>query len=230
MPGTSNMSVGMIGRTPIVARAGGGFYVAYATGYPSLNTIRLWRIGGPARVIAKAARIGNTTATLAGDPSGRLWIAWTNTVGSSPHVFVRRSNRSSRVFGATVDAGRARNASSIYKLDASATRSSLDLFANTSIGVSSTTSTWYTRVLPGLTLVAAPARLHRGKSTRVTFRVLDAGDPVAGARVVVGSQTGRTNAKGRVTLSVVGRSGSMAARASAKGYVGAAARLRVLRR
>jgi hypothetical protein len=230
MPATSNMAIGMIGRTPIVARAGGGFYVGYATGYPALNTIRLWRVGGPTKVIAKAGRIGNSTVTLAGDPSGRLWIAWTNTVGSSPHVFVRRSNRSSRIFGAVVDAGRARNGSSIYKLDASATRSALDLFANTSIGVSSTTSTWYTRVLPGLTLVATPARLHRGKATKVTFRVLDAGDPVAGARVRVGSQAGTTNAKGRVTLSIVGRSASVAARASAKGYVGAAARVRVLRR
>jgi hypothetical protein len=230
MPGTSDMAVGMIGRTPIVARAGGGFYVGYATGYPALNTIRLWRIGGPARVIAKASRTGNTTVTLAGDGTGRLWIAWTATVGSSPHVFVRRSNRSSRIFGAVVDAGRARNASSIYRLDASATRSALDLFANTSIGVSSTTSTWYTRVLPGLTLLASPARLHRGKPTKVTFRVLDAGDPVAGARVKAGGAVGTTNAKGRVTLTIVGRGASLAARATDRGYVGAAARVRVLRR
>ena len=40
MPGTANMQVGQIGRTPIVARAGGGFYVAYATGYPTQKRIR----------------------------------------------------------------------------------------------------------------------------------------------------------------------------------------------
>jgi hypothetical protein len=230
MPGTGNMQIGMIGRTPLVARVGGGFYVAYATGYPALNKIRLWRVGGSgAAVIAKTKSTGNTTATIAADAAGRLWVAWTNTVGSAPHVFARRSNRSATVFGAVVDAGRPRGASSIYRLDASATRSSLDLFGNMSTGVSSTTSTWYTRVFPGLTLHAATRKLHRGRRSAVTFTVLDAGDRVAGARVSAGGASGVTSAKGRVTLKLVGRGRSVGAAVTAKGYVGAKLRLRVVR-
>ena len=45
MPGTSNMNVGMLSRTPIVARAGGGFYVAYPTGYPTQDSVRVWAVG-----------------------------------------------------------------------------------------------------------------------------------------------------------------------------------------
>jgi hypothetical protein len=142
MPGTSNMSVGMIGRTPLVARPGGGFYVAYPTGYPAMTRIMLWRVGGGTSLVSKVSRSGSPTVTLAADPNGRLWIAWTKTVNASPHVFVRRTNRAASNYGAVVDAGRAKNAGSIYRLVASATASALDLFANTSIGVASTTSTY----------------------------------------------------------------------------------------
>jgi hypothetical protein len=230
MPGTGNMKVGMLARTPLVARSGGGFYVAYATGYPALNRVRLWRVGGGAPVVAKTSRTANSKATLAADAKGRIWVAWTNTVGSSPHVFARRSNRAASVLGAVVDAGRPSGASSIYRLDASATGTALDVFGNTSIGVSSTTATWYRRVLPGLTLVATPAKIHRGKTSGVTFKVLDAGDAVAGAVVRAGGKAGTTNAKGKVTLTIVGRNRSVAATATAKGYVGARLGLRVLRK
>ena len=230
MPGTGNMRVGMTGRTPLVARSGGGFYVAYATGYPALNRVRLWRVGGGAPVVAKTNRTASSTATVAADAKGRLWVAWTNTVGSSPHVFARRSNRAASVLGAVVDAGRPSGAASIFRLDASATGTALDVFGNTSIGVSSTTATWYRRVLPGLTLLATPTKLHRGKTSRVTFKVLDAGDPVAGARVRAGGKAGTTNAKGKVTLTIVGRNRSVGATVTAKGYVGARLGLRVLRK
>jgi hypothetical protein len=230
MPGTGNMAVGMNGRTPLVARSGGGFYVAYVTGYPALNRVRLWRVGGGAPVVAKTSRIASSTATVAADAKGRLWVAWTNTVGSSPHVFARRSNRAASVLGAVVDAGRPSGAASIFRLDASATGTALDVFGNTSIGVSSTTATWYRRVFPGLTLLATPAKLHRGKTSGVTFKVLDAGDPVAGARVRAGGKAGTTNAKGKVTLTIVGRNRSVGATATAKGYVGARLGLRVLRK
>src|SRR6202011_2527497 len=65
MPGTGNMAVGMIGRTPLVARSGGGFYVAYVTGYPALNRVRLWRVrGGGAPARPTTERTSNLTATL----------------------------------------------------------------------------------------------------------------------------------------------------------------------
>ena len=105
-PGTANMQVGQIGRTPIVARPGGGFYVAYATGYPAQKRIRLWKVGAAASTpIARTAR--GSYATVAADDNGRLWVAWVDDDGGDPHVLARRSNPSGRVFGEVVDAGRA---------------------------------------------------------------------------------------------------------------------------
>jgi hypothetical protein len=230
MPGTANMNIGMIGRTPIVARAGGGFYVAYATGYPSLNRIRLWRIGaGSTTLIASPSRFGNSTATLAADPNGRLWVAWTKNVSGKPFVFARRSNRAASVFGAVVDAGHPRNAGSMYRLDASSTAGALDLFANTGIGVSPTTATWKTRIEPGLTFSASPARLRLGLRTAIAFTVRDAGVAVRGALVRAGDRSGRTNSNGKVTLRVLGRGGSVRATASHSAYTQAALSLRVRR-
>jgi hypothetical protein len=79
-------------------------------------------------------------------------------------------------------------------------------------------------------LLASPARLHRGKTTQVTFIVRDAGDPVAGAKVKAQGKSGVTNAKGKVTLALEGRKRSVLAYATATGYVGDDVRLRVLRK
>jgi hypothetical protein len=230
MPGTSNMSVGMIGRTPIVARpAGGGFYVAYTTGYPALNRIVLWRVGDGTSLVSKTTPNVTPTTTIAADANGRLWVAWTDVINGSLHVLARRSNRQASYFGAVVDGGSPGAASSIYRLDANATAGAVDVFANTSIGPSST-STFYRRVLPGLTLTASPAKLHKGKKSAVTFRVLDAREPVKGAKVRAGGRSDTTNAKGVVTLTVRGRGRSVGAVATAPGYTAGHLRLRVLRK
>jgi hypothetical protein len=228
MPGTANMSVGMEGRTPIVARSGGGVYVAYATGYPAINQIRLWAVGAKqTTLIARAAKFGNTTAALAGATDGRLWVVWKDSIDGKLHVFARRSNRAASTFGATVDAGEPANASSAYRLDASASGDALDVLGVYSIGTDSTAATFHARVLPGLTLAASPRRLRRGRTTTVTFTVLDAGDPVRGARVRAGGRSATTNAKGRATLALKAGFLPLRAGATASGYVGAALRLRV---
>jgi hypothetical protein len=154
MPGTSNMSVGELGRTPLVSSASGDFYVAYATGYPALNTIRLWRVGGASATTI--ARIpsggGDATTSIAAAPDGRIWVIWKQDINGSPHVFVVRSNKSVTRFGAVVDAGAPTGASSSYHLDGSAIPGALDLFGAFSIGPTSSVATWYRRLLPGLTL------------------------------------------------------------------------------
>lgn len=230
MPGTSNMSVGEIGRTPLVSRPNGDFYVAYATGYPALNRIRLWRFGSNSSMtIARVSGSGGEpTATVAAAPDGRLWVVWKEDVKDRPHIFVVRSNKTATRFGAVVDAGAPAGGSSGYRLDANATASALDLFGSFSIGTSSSVATWYRRVLPGLTLTADPSRLRRGRSTRVTFVVTDAGAPVKGAKVRAGRQSAATNSKGKVTLELTAerRLKAVAIRA---GYVDGTARLAVVR-
>jgi hypothetical protein len=230
MPGTSNMKIGMLGRTPIAVRPNGTFYVAYATGYPALKSVRLWRVGAAAStLIGKAGPTGNASATLAAAADGRLWVAWKAERGGKPLILARRSNKTASVFGAIVDAGSPKGAASGYRLDASAAGGALDLFGSFSLGTSSDAATFYRRVLAGLTLKAKPAKLHRGRATSVVFTVLDAGDPVPGAKVRAGGGSALTNGQGRATLKLVGHGKSLAATAGAPGHASASRRLKVVK-
>ncbi|HEX7290963.1 MAG TPA: hypothetical protein VF250_07535 [Conexibacter sp.] len=222
MPGTGAMNVGMLGRTPLAARAGGGFYVAY----PTPGGVRVWRVGaGRAPVLAG---LDNSPAVaIARAADGRIWVLWTKSFGD-PDVLARRSNRSATRFGATVNGGHPRDALQAYKLDANVAGDALDVLANFNIGTSSDAVTSYRRLLPGLTLQARPARLRRGEPTAVRFTVLDAGDPVSGARVTVDGRSGTTDDRGRVTLTVTS-SRAVTARATHTGYTAATKRLGVRR-
>jgi hypothetical protein len=228
MPGTSNMQVGMLGRTPLVARRGGGFYVAYPTGYPSSNRIRVWGIGaGNAPLVGRVKGSGSPAVAIAAADDGRLWVLWTEGFGD-PDVLARRSNKSATKFGAVVNAGHPKDAMQAYKLDASAAGGALDVLGNFNIGTSTTAVTSYRRIRPGLTLRARPGRLPKGERTRVRFTVLDAGAAVRGARVAAGGKSGSTDGRGHVTLSLKART-PVTARATHSGYAAATKRLVVRR-
>ena len=228
MPGTGDMAVGMIGRTPVVARKGGGIYVAYPTGYPSQNRVRIWRVGaGDAPVVAKVSGSGNQPVTVAADDDGRLWVVWAQNKNGVPRVLARRSNKTATIFGATVKAGRAPSSTAAYRLDASASKGALDIVGNFNIGTTSATAAYYRRILPALTLKASPDRLPRGETRRVRFTVLDAGSGVKGARVRADGGSATTNREGRAVLSVKGSGKAVKAAATRSGYEGAELRLRV---
>jgi len=226
MPSTGDMQVGMLGRTPLAARAGGGFYVAYPTGYPASNQVRVWRIGaGSAPRVARVQGSGTPAVAIAAAGDGRLWVLWTKGFGD-PDVLARRSNRGATTFGAVVNAGHPRDAMQAYKLDGSAAGGALDVLGNFNIGTTASAVTSHRRILPGLTLRASPERLRRGAPTVVRFTVLDAGAPVRGARVRAGGKSGTTDGRGRVTLSLKSRR-PVRARATRTGYTAATQRLAV---
>ena len=225
MPGTSTMQVGMLGLTPLAARAGGGFYVAYPTGYPAMNRVRLWRVGsGRAPVLARLSGTGNLPVTIAAASDGRLWVVWVNNRRGAPHVLARRSNRAATRFGATVNAGRPPGSPAAYRLGASPSGGALDVLANFNIRTEPRSATYHRRILPGLSLRAKPGRLRRGRSQDVRFVATDAGDPVRGARVRAAGASGLTARNGTVTLRLPGR--TLTAKATKSGYTPAARRLR----
>jgi uncharacterized GH25 family protein len=78
-------------------------------------------------------------------------------------------------------------------------------------------------VRPRLQLVATQRKAGAGRV--VTFRVLDAGDPVAGATVKAGAKSLKTNALGVATLKQA-RAKAVKASASKAGYVSASLRVR----
>jgi hypothetical protein len=220
MPGTGGMRVGMLGRTPLAVRRGGGLYVAY----PTPNQIRVWRVGaGNAPAVGRVGGSGSPAVGIAPAGDGRLWILWTKGFGD-PDVLARRTNRGATKFGAVVNAGHPKDAMQAYKLDGSAVGGALDVLGNFNIGTTTTAVTSHRRILPGLTLRARPSRVRRGEPTEVRFTVLDAGDAVQGARVTADGESGRTNGEGRVTLSINSRS-SVRASATHPGYAAARKRL-----
>jgi len=226
MPGTSNMQVGMLGRTPLAARSGGGLYVAYPTGYPASKRIRVWRVGASSSpLVGSVADSGSPAVAIAAAADGRLWVLWTKGFGD-PDVLARRSNKGATQFGAVVNAGHPNDAKQAYKLDASAAGGTLDVLGNFNIGTASTAVTSYRRILPGLTIGARPQRVRKGEVTEVRFSVLDAGVEVKGAKVSAAGVSGRTDSKGRVTLSLRSR-GPVTARATHAGYAAASKRLAV---
>jgi hypothetical protein len=213
MPGTANMNVGMLSRTPLVARAGGGFYVAYPTGYPTQNAVRVWKVGATkTTLLDKTAN--NSLAAISADSSGRLWVAWKD----GTRVLASRSNKAATTWGAIVDAGQPKNAGSLYTLDASATPGGgVDLFGNYGIGTNPTTSTFYARINPGLTLTA------KKSGSGYTLTVTDAGTPVKGANVKGAGKSDTTDSKGRAQLSVRRKT---TVTASASGYTSASVKLK----
>ena len=226
MPNTSDMQVGMLSRTPLAARRGGGLYVAYPTGYPRSNRIRVWRIGaGSAPLVGSVRGSGSPAAALAAADDGRLWVLWTKGFGD-PDVLARRSNKGATKFGAVVSVGHPKDAMQAYQLDASAAGGALDILANFNIGTATTAVTSYRRILPGLTLKARPRRVRNGEPTNVRFTVLDAGAAVRGAKVRAGGQSATTDQRGRATLSLKSRR-PVTAKATHSGYAAATKRLGV---
>jgi hypothetical protein len=68
---------------------------------------------------------------------------------------------------------------------------------------------------------------RRGKLATIRFTVLDAGDPVAGARVTAGGKSAVTNAGGRASIVVRAKpKRTLGARATRAGYVGASVGVR----
>lgn len=215
MPGTSAMNIGMQGRTPFAARAGGGVYTAYPTPQAQ-NQVRVWRVGASnAPIVARKAGSGPVAIAKADD--GRLWVLWDDRGGLGATIHARRSNRGATRWGAEVSAGRPGGTLQAYRLDASAIGGAVDVLGVFNLGTSTKAATFHRRLQPGLTLTAAPGRLRRGRTTTVRFTVKDAGDAVRGARVSAGGRSGTTDGRGRVELTLPGR--TVTASAARSGYV-----------
>jgi len=137
----------------------------------------------------------------------------------------RRTNAGARKFGAVVNAGHPRDAMQAYKVDASAVGGVLDVLGKFNIGTTTTAVTSHRRIKPGLTVKARPRAVRSGVPTDVRFTVLDAGDPVQGARVAADGRSARTNSQRRVTLSLSSRS-PLRARVTHPDYTTASKRIR----
>lgn len=191
--GTPNSSE-MPQRTPIVARAGGGVYVAFAGGYPTTKQYRLWRIADSKSAVL-ATSPNNHITGLAADGQGRLWACWIDRA-SKPLIFARRSNKAATKFGPAVKVGLPKGTGdSAWKIACNAqTEGAVDIVA---LLGSPNIAQWHTQILPGLDIAGSPKK----KGGAVTLTVTDP-EAVKGAKVTIGGASGTTNASGKVTLSL----------------------------
>jgi hypothetical protein len=218
-----------VGRVAVAGRPGGGVYLADAFGNPSARYVGIWRVGSASVAqVGDAGSFHDAIAGLAATTDGRLWVFWR---GANDHVFARRSNPAVTQFGATIDAGRPGGTETFAPVGNATPSGGLDLLADATIGSTAGNALDYTRLLPALTLTEARATLtaKAGRTVTDTFTVTDAGAPVKGAIVRVGSRSAATGANGKVSLTLGGRrrSVTLTATASARGYFSARAAFRI---
>jgi hypothetical protein len=90
--------------TPVPAtalRGRAGVVVAYPTGYPRTDSVRVWRItaaGVTSRVVASGGAAKHDVA-VAADPKGRVWVVWAEK--GATRVYARRSNAGATSWGRT---------------------------------------------------------------------------------------------------------------------------------
>ena len=197
-------------RTQLVARVGGGFVIAAPDA--TRRKVLVWPVGSAsAATIARGSSFKQQVA-MSATPDGRLWAGWEDS-DTGKAVF-RRSNTSATTWGAavavTLPPGR------IFQLNLDGQRDRVDAVIRTESDAG-TVGLATDQIRPGLTLVATGGRTQ-------SFRVLDAGDPIAGATVKVAGRSLTTNGKGLATADL--RPGRYTATASKAGYVGAKAGVR----
>jgi hypothetical protein len=181
-----------------------GVYVANADG----KTVKLYRYGGGSKTLAGGPYL---SATVCAGPEGRLWVAWGD---ENDGLFVTRSNRAASAFE-PVQKVKAPSSNGLAFLQCEGSAGPVDLFADSGPN----TGFSHTHLLAQLSL---QARAAKGK---VTISARDAGDPVPGAAISVGSKHLKTDAKGQAALAL--RPGAYSATATAAGYAPASAKFTV---
>lgn len=215
--GDRKAGLGSSQRTALTARLGApGAYIAYCTGYPSCQTVSVWRHGGGSPLVVARAKSRTSSVAdhvaIAPGPDGRLWVMWER---KSQRVYATRSNRTATKFGAVVEVKPPAGTRTIWKVAGDGALGPLDLV--TSASTPGSLAFWHTQVLPGLSLAC------RGGSV-VSCTVSDAGDPVRGATVRIGGRTLTTNARGKASADLP--AGSYRAAAAKAGYTSASASVR----
>jgi hypothetical protein len=184
-----------------------GVYVAYV----DTKALHLYRYGAKSRTLATGAY---SSAGLCAGPSGRLWIVWGN---QTDGIFVTRSNKAVSGFEPVQKlTGPGGSSEGLAYIQCEGSTGPLDLFAD--INVSN--GFWHTYVLPEFSVSARVTKSKAG--TKVMFSARDAGDPVAGAALVVSGKHALTDAKGVATLTL--QPGAYTVTATAAGYAPATAK------
>jgi hypothetical protein len=202
----------------VTGRIGGGVWAAYASGWPLPHKLVLWHVGTSTTLTLNTT--GNIQYTgISPAPGGRLWVWWVQ----DQTLYAVRTNPSVTRFGVVravrspATAGQAPT-----RTGGDGTLGPLDAVINvigkdTNASGDPTAEIFSARILEGLKVIASPGKVSYARGGRVVVKVSDAGVPVPGVAVRVGSLLVQTNAKGVATFVIAARSSRGAHVVSATG-------------
>jgi hypothetical protein len=208
----------------VAARAGGGLYTGYMTGYPSTTKVVVWKLGAANPTFTIPVHDGNVgLVSVSSSVGGRIWVSWVDPV--THRLQASRTNAAVTRIGAIRTLTLLKPAFTAGNSVGDGSTGALDLVATRSSG--SSAISYFTRILPGLSGSVSKSRVAPRGGFVVT--VTDAGAPVAGAAVHFGGSTKHTNAKGKVTFTVPAhaKKGRASVTFSHAGYAGGAVRVTV---
>ena len=196
---------------------GAGVYGAYTT---DGTHVRVFRFGGGSVTVGSVKNLYAKALGVATGLDGRIWVMW-GTDGAG--IAVTRSNMAVTRFEPIQHLNP--GSFTLYRLSGDGRLGPLDLFVD-QIPTSKTTvppaGTFYGRVLPELSATVSEKNVKKSGHViahKLTFKVTDAGDAVAGATVSIKGKQAKTNAKGGATVTLPGSvSGSQKATVSTPGY------------
>jgi hypothetical protein len=202
-----------------------GTYAAICKGYPTCASVALWKVGSSSALTVPGSKDAKKIG-IAAAPGGRLWVFWWTS--GTRTIKAVRTNPAATKFGAVRSVALPATGT-VWNTVGDAAHGRLDLVANFDPDSSGGPRLVHTQVLPGLTLAASPHKWDNASSKAVTFTVTDAGGPVRGAKVKVGTHSATTDAKGRATLTFPAGfgTGKKKAVASRTGYARGVTRLRI---
>jgi hypothetical protein len=173
----------------------GGIFTAYCSNDSTCSRVLLWRYGAKKAIVVPHGA-GARFVALASGPGGRLWVSWYNS--RTNRLFTVRTNKADTRFGPVRSYAApvfdiqdlSIGGGNFGRLDAV-----LCATANNFAPVMLTTQS-----LTALALSPRQKTIDNATSNRVTFKVTDAGDPVAGAFVRVAGRVAKTGARGNASI------------------------------
>lgn len=212
-------------RVAMVARNGGGVYVAYKLGYPDVTGIRIMNVATGATLDVPGSA-GASRISLSAGTGGRLWVAWT----AGGVVKTSHTNTAVTAVGAVGNQGAPAGSQAIWKVAANSAAFSPEL-ADENVDLVATSGSpdgqvnvWHTQALRTLG-IEAQSRVARNGTINVV--VTDAGEPVAGARVKIAGDSATTDSQGRARLQAPGRNRLYSITALKSGFAQGKAPIRV---
>jgi len=206
---TNGETLGTGQAVAMVARPGGGVYLAYQKGYPTAKNVALWRVGAAKPKLLKHSK-GADNIGLSAGPTGRLWLAFDN---GDNDISVVQTNAAATEFGAIQTIKTPKN-STVYGANIQGGSTRGDVVFNNG------TAILHQQVFYSLSVKASPGKVKAGKKGQhVTFTVTDAGDPVKGATVKAKGLSCKTDNKGKCEITFSGLPAKpFKATAKEKGY------------